>query len=111
MSELELFGVKCKRCSGNVYLKPIAACPECGAEEFMDEKLSGRGTVYTFTICRVGPTGFEDKVPYVYAIVELEEGPWVETDILDCTPEEVDIGTPVVLAGFNASQRPLFKLA
>ena len=55
---------------------------------------SGRGNVFSFTIARLQfhaafPT------PYVYALVELAEGPLMPGNIIGCAPEEVRVGLPV----------------
>jgi uncharacterized OB-fold protein len=56
---------------------------------------SGRGAVYTFTV--VGRSPFDDiEAPYVLAIVELEEGPRMTTNIIGVDPEAVRIGMPVI---------------
>jgi len=55
--------------------------------------------VYTYTVAR-RPThaAFARRVPYVSAIVELEEGPHVTRNIVDCDPDSVRIDTPVEAA-------------
>ena len=58
--------------------------------------MSGRGTVYSFTIDRRGTAAaFANDVPYVIAIVELEEGPHLTSNITGCPVESVHIGMPV----------------
>jgi uncharacterized OB-fold protein len=59
---------------------------------------SGRGTIYTFTVNRRGQADlaeFREAGVYVLAYVELEEGPRVLTNIVECDPEQVHIGQPV----------------
>ena len=88
----------CERCGARIfYARP--ACTECGARELRWQASSGRGTVYSYTIAR-RPThpAFAARVPYVIAIVELEEGPRVTTNITGCDPETVAIGMPVEVA-------------
>jgi hypothetical protein len=59
---------------------------------------SGRGTVYTFTVVhRSAVEGFRDALPYVVAYIELEEGPRVLTNIVDCDPASVVVGMPVTV--------------
>ena len=60
---------------------------------------SGRGTVYSFSIARQGQERpeFRDVGPYVLAYVELEEGPRIITNIVDCEPESVKIGQKVTV--------------
>jgi len=52
--------------------------------------------VYSYTVAR-RPThpAFADRVPYVIAIVELEEGPRMTTNVVGCEPDDVHIGMPV----------------
>jgi hypothetical protein len=50
----------------------------------------GKGKVYTFAIFhRAYHPGFESELPYVTAVVELEEGPHFLTSIVGCRPDEV----------------------
>jgi len=62
-------------------------------------EVKGKGTVYSFTIVYHAYTpAYESEVPYVVAIVELEEGIRLITNIIGCNPEQVQIGVPVELA-------------
>ncbi len=58
-------------------------------------KLTGRGEVHSFTIIRVPPEGFREYVPYIIAIVELEEGAKVLSQVVDCNPKDVKLGMKV----------------
>jgi uncharacterized OB-fold protein len=86
---------RCTSCRQAIFY-PKVNCPACGSIELSNEDASGRGTVYTFTVAR-RPThsAFAGVGPYVIAIVELEEGPHVTTNIIDCDPDEVSIGMAV----------------
>jgi len=85
----------CPRCGDWVFY-PRPFCPRCLHPDLEWRTVSGRGTVYTYTVIRraVSPY-YMDKTPYVHAIVELEEGPRLVTNIVNCAPEEVHIGMPV----------------
>lgn len=85
---------QCPRCNHRQFY-PRALCTQCGeGPEWMD--CTGRGTVHTFTIVRqMGMRPFRDELPYVVAMIELEEGPLVMGNVTDCDPEEVRIGAPV----------------
>lgn len=85
----------CSACSRHVFY-PRFTCPYCGSVDLRWVTASGRGSVYTYTIAR-RPThpAFADRVPCVIAIVELEEGPRMTTNIVQCDPESVYIGMPV----------------
>lgn len=90
----EVLYQECPAC-GHRQLYPRALCTACAAEPEW-RQASGRGTVHTFTIIRQNwAEPFRDLVPYVVAIVELEEGPRMMANITDCPPEEVRIGMPV----------------
>ena len=88
---------RCASCHQAIFY-PRVNCTACGRTELIDEDSSGRGTVYTFTVAR-RPThrAFADAGPYVIAIVELDEGPHITTNIVDCDPDQVTIGMPVEL--------------
>jgi len=59
-------------------------------------RASGRGTIYTFTVTHQNQSpGFREELPYVLAIVELEEGVRLMTNVVGCTPDAVRIGMPV----------------
>jgi hypothetical protein len=76
---------------------PRPTCPACLSRRFAWERASGRGTVYTWTIVR-GPTlpAFEAKLPYNVVDVLLDEGVHFVSEVLDCPPEELRAGMPVV---------------
>lgn len=105
---------RCRACG--LYLHPPRpACRRCRAMDVEPVSLSGRGTVHTFTVAHHAfIPGL--AVPYVIAIVELEEQPGLRmmTNIVDCRPEEVSIGMPVEVvfapvAGRHDIAVPLFR--
>lgn len=60
--------------------------------------LSGRGAIYSFSVLRQAPDGFEQLTPFPVAMVRLDEGPLVAAQLTDCVEEELAIGLPVELA-------------
>jgi len=57
---------------------------------------SGKGKVFTFSIhYRAFHPGFDEDLPYVYAMIEMEEGPMISSNIIGCDPKEVKVGMPV----------------
>jgi uncharacterized OB-fold protein len=85
----------CQDCD-QVHFYPRTLCPHCGSGRLDWMQAGGRGRVYSFTIVHRPPSSaFKDKVPYVVAIVALEEGPHLMTNIGGCAPDEVRIGMPV----------------
>ena len=94
----ELRFIRCQAC-GYYLHPPSPRCPRCWSDDVAPEAVSGRGTVYTYTINRQAWVPGLD-VPFVIAIVELEEQPGLRlmTNIVDCPVEEVEIGLPVEVA-------------
>lgn len=87
----------CTACD-RVFFPPKESCPFCRRKsmgKMKESKCSGRGEVISYTIIHVGPEDFEEQVPYPIAIIELEEGPRVTGQIVDCEPDEVRIGMKV----------------
>ncbi len=89
---------KCNSCARAWY--PIGpTCPHCFAEDFHWEVMCGRGVVHGLVVYHKPWTPwFKDKVPYAVAQVQLEEGPRLTTNILDCDVRDVSIGMKVVAA-------------
>lgn len=79
------------------FFYPRSRCPDCLGDDWSWEDVSGRGTVYSFTVDRVGlDPAQRSRIPLVIAIVELEEGPRLTSNVVGCTPEAVSVGLPVV---------------
>ncbi len=88
----QFIGSKCGHCGEHFYPKR-EICPKCRRTGKMEHvQFSGIGKVYSYTIIRTPPEGFKAYVPYVIAIVELEEGTKVLSQVVDCKPEDVTIG-------------------
>lgn len=85
----ELLLQQCAECRA-FWFPPSILCPECLSAAWEWTKISGRGRVYSFVIFhRVYHTGFTDEIPYVVAVVELEEGPRLMSNIIGCDPYAV----------------------
>jgi uncharacterized protein len=86
---------RCSDCYQHQFF-PRIYCSKCFSERVEWVNVSGRAKVLSFTIVRrpVSPA-FADEVPYVVALVTLEEGPQMMTNIVGCPPEEVKIGMPL----------------
>lgn len=77
---------------------PRLICPHCLSERFEWRKSSGHGVVYSFTVIHRPPSPFfRDKVPYVLALIDLEEGVRMMSNVVDCDPDDVKIGKHVVV--------------
>jgi uncharacterized OB-fold protein len=99
---------------GKHHFYPRAICPYCHSDNLKFDTVSGRGVVHTFTIARrpAGPA-FADDVPYVVALIELEEGPRMMSRIQTDDPETVQIGARVEVTFVKATDEitfPYFKM-
>jgi uncharacterized OB-fold protein len=93
---------RCQDCHAWVWT-PRPACFECGSSRVEWTPLSGRGEIYSFTVIRqvvgrAASKAFEPDVPYVVAWVDLEEGPRMISNVIDCPVEEVELGLKVSVA-------------
>lgn len=86
---------RCADC-GRPHHYPRPFCPYCWSEDVPWEDASGRATLYTYsTVFLNDLPPFGDQVPYVAAVVDLEEGPRVMTQIVDAEPAELHLGMPL----------------
>ncbi len=91
----ELVLQSCRKCGSYRYPAGLI-CPECLSDELVWRKVSGRGVVYTWTVFhRAYHPAFVDDLPYAVVAVELEEGPRIVTNLVDCKLENIKIGMPV----------------
>ena len=87
---------KCKNC-GKIFFPPRLICDQCKSREFEKITLKKQGKVVTFAVIRVAPSQFVDQAPYPIAIVEIEDGVRICTQIADCEIDDIKIGMPVKL--------------
>ena len=85
----KLIGLKCKKC-GYITCPPKSTCDNCGSRELEKIQLSGKGKIISYTTTYIAPIGYEREVPYVVAIVELDEGPWIIGRV-DINAEDAEI--------------------
>lgn len=86
---------RCESCGAYNY-PPRPACPTCNSS-LAYEEADGTGTIYTYGVVHRPnvPDVFESDVPFLLAVVELDEGPRVVTKLADADPDDVTIGDPV----------------
>ncbi|GAB6055464.1 Zn-ribbon domain-containing OB-fold protein [Methanobacterium alkalithermotolerans] len=90
-----LIGSKCLQCN-KVFFPLRIVCPECRRKGKLENiKLSGKGKVYSYSVINTPTDEFKEIAPYAVAIVELDEGAKVTTQIVDCGPEDIQIGDEV----------------
>ncbi len=81
----------CRRCQ-EFFFYPREFCPKCFGWEIDWRQASGRGTLYTYAIqFRPAGPGFVNDVPYITAIVQLEEGPRLFTNLIGVEPDPTQI--------------------
>ncbi|MCL8207493.1 MAG: Zn-ribbon domain-containing OB-fold protein [Actinomycetia bacterium] len=84
----------CEDC-GRYIFYPRAVCPHCFSDRLTWREASGRGTIYTYTVShRAVAPYWEGKTPYVVALIDLEEGPRMLSNVL-APPEAVHVGQKV----------------
>jgi uncharacterized OB-fold protein len=87
-----------QRCSGcgRWQYPPDVGCPACLGDDLVPTEVSGRGSVYSFTVVRQAfDPALSEAFPFVVALVELEEGPRMLTNIVDADPASLSVGMPV----------------
>lgn len=86
---------RCTRCD-TLQSPGRFACTECGSDALEWVESTGRGTVFTYVIMhqKYHPA-FENDIPYNVAVIELEEGPRLVSNVVDVEPEEIEVGMDV----------------
>jgi len=85
----------CPRCNRLQHF-PRPWCTACLHDALDYVEASGRGTVYSCTVVRRNPNpAFAARVPYVLALIDLDEGVRVMSNVIGCAPEAVTIGARV----------------
>jgi uncharacterized OB-fold protein len=85
----------CGACGKYVYY-PRDRCPHCFADQLAWKQVSGRGKVYSYTVVRRASARSFADAPYVLAIVQLDEGPRLTSNIV-APPEKVRVEMPVTV--------------
>jgi len=89
---------KCVAC-GSFQHYPRPFCVSCLSPNIEWKETSGRATLFSFTVVRRAATpAFAPDLPYVLAIIELEEGPHLTGNVIGIPVEEVIVGMPLELA-------------
>ena len=91
----ELRFQRCEGC-GKWRHVPRPMCSACGSSRWKWAKSSGRGKVFTWTVVRRPMIpAFAGDAPYAPVVVELEEGVRMVSWIVDCDPDDIEMGMPV----------------
>lgn len=89
-----LEGVVCSQC-GHYSFPPRPVCPHCKSRALKPVEFSGKGKVFSYTTVYQTIERYEGKVPYIVALIDLEEGARITAQLTDIDPHEVKIGMPV----------------
>jgi hypothetical protein len=83
----------CTECNKHFFY-PRIFCPNCLSDAVEWRKVSGKGTLLTYVLSARPAPGFQDELPYAIAIVQLDEGPHLMTNIVntEITPENLPAG-------------------
>lgn len=103
---------RCRSCQTPIFY-PRAMCPSCMSMDLDWVESTGQGVVYSYTIARrPAHPSFADDVPYVVALIDLDEGVRMLSNIVGCDVNEVRCGKPVrVVFEERADYRlPVFEL-
>jgi len=88
---------KCQDCGEHIFY-PRIACIHCASDNLDWVECSGRGAVYTYTVVEANaPSAFTEDMPYVIAVVKLEEGVRMLSNIVGCDPYAVECDMPVTV--------------
>ena len=103
--------LRCQNCKTWVHY-PKPACWNCSSMDLKPEEVSGRGTVYSYTVTHQDVPGY--TAPFAVVIVELEEqaGLRMVSNVVDVPPDDVRIGMPVEVTFQPVAEDvwlPLFK--
>ena len=99
----ELRMQKCQQC-GYIRFPASIVCPKCHSLEAEWTKLSGKGKVYSFIIYhQVYHPSYKDDLPYAVAIIQLDEGPRMESNIIGFKMEDIKIDMPVEVVFENVT--------
>ncbi|VVB98617.1 Uncharacterised protein [uncultured archaeon] len=88
-------GDRCTNCN-TYYFPPRIVCPKCRRKGKLETYyFKGTGKIYSFTEISSPASGFEEQVPYVFAIVALDEGSHVTGQVVDARKDDLKIGDRV----------------
>lgn len=86
----------CGACGRNT-LYPRPFCPNCWSEDVSAAPVSGRATLYTWTVVHQNAAPFDARTPYVVAMVDLVEGPRLMTTIEECRVDALEAGLELAI--------------
>jgi uncharacterized OB-fold protein len=111
--EHRLLFQKCSEC-GHVRYPASVICPECLSPKSKWIESKGEGSIYSFVVFqRAFHPSMADRLPYVVAVIELDDGPSFLSNIVDCDPAQVACSQRVSLKWEEADEGlslPMFRI-
>jgi uncharacterized OB-fold protein len=89
-----LEGGLCRSC-GHTMLPKGEVCPICGSKDIVTKQLPRRGKVISYSVIWNAPRGYEYYTPYIVALIELEDGTRLMSQLTDVEPSQVTEGMEV----------------
>jgi len=96
---------RCAACTLYVFY-PRAICPHCFSDRLSWVAASGKGTIYSYSVAHQAFGSFAKEVPFVIAIIELEEGVRMMTRVIGTPRERITIGAPVRVSFESIAEGP-----
>jgi uncharacterized OB-fold protein len=94
----ELVMQRCRSCDRYIFY-PREQCPFCFSRDLGYDPVSGRGRLHSYTVIyQPAHPSFSEDAPYVFALVQLDEGVRMITNLVGCGPDDVKIDMPLVAA-------------
>jgi len=106
-----LLGSKCGNC-GQIFFPPEEICKDCHRKslgKMESTKLNGKGKIISYTIVHEGMDSFKTQIPYVLAIIEMDEGPRLTAQIVD-VPDIKGNEENTSIDSKNSDEKPNQKL-
>ena len=94
ISNSELRYQLCNSCKKSIFY-PRSICPTCGGNDISWQVSSGLGEIYACTTIYRAPPKYKDKVPYIVALIDLNEGFRMMSEIIDFEGQVVSVGKRV----------------
>lgn len=104
---------QCNRC-GHLFRFVSTWCSACWSADLGWIRAIGTGKVAAMTVVHIAPySSMADRVPYVLALIELQEGPMMMCNIIDVAVDRVEIGmaVDVIFEARGELQLPQFRLS
>lgn len=104
-AEGRLLVKRCQDCDSLIWY-PRGICPACSSLRTEWFEVSGRGSIYSYTVNNRGEGAYQGAAPFVLAYVELDEGPRLMTNIVDWQAADLAVGLPVEVVFHDTGQGP-----